>query len=148
MDRQRQQESYTQEQLVQEEEEIINRLKKIRVMRGLNPVPQVEDFKKEEHVVDAQFRRLDPDTGQEEGVLDDLALIGFREVLSNPGDAAAQVAFLKNLKNRPDIIEKVKESVLTEEFLEKAMIAVAGGMIGFWGRGALDRKLKGFSDLL
>lgn len=142
------QESYTQEQLEESEKELLMKLKKIRVMRGLNPVPRQDEMEEQKEVIEAQFKRLDPETGQEQGVLDDLAQIGFREVLSNPSDPSAQVAFLKNLQKRPDLIEKVKESVLTEEFLEKAMIGFGGAFVGFYARGVLDRKLKGFMDLL
>lgn len=142
------QESYTQEQLEESEKELIKKLKKVRTMRGLSPVPRQDEMEEHKEIIEAQFKRLDPETGQEQGVLDDLSAIGFREVLANPSDAAAQVAFLKNLKNRPDLINKVKESVLTEEFLEKAMIGLGGVAIGFYGRGVLDRRLKGFMDLL
>lgn len=145
-----QQETYTQEQLENEEKELIRKLKKIRSARGANPIPSHEEMQEEKKTIDASYRRLDPDTGKEQGVLDDLASIGFRDVLANPSDPSAQVAFLKNLKNRPDLIEKVREGVLTEEFLEKAMIAFGGAAVGFWARGQLDKKFKGLldSDLL
>lgn len=144
-----QQDIYTQEQLEQEEQEIIKKLKKIRAMRGVNPIPSTNEMEsKEEKVIDAQYRRLDPETGQEQGVLDDLAKIGFREVLANPSDPAAQIAFLKNLKNRPDIIEKTKEAVMSEEFLKDSMIALGGAFVGFWARGKLDKHFKGFDELL
>jgi len=119
-------------QLDEEERELVRRLKEIqRVKKAASPAS-------EDAPIDVQYRRIDPDTNQETSVLDDLGQMGFRDVLSDPTNPVRSVNFLKNLKERPDIIEKVKRQLTTEEFLEKAALVTGGAILGYWLKGKKD----------
>lgn len=142
---QEQVESYRQEDLEELEKELLKKIKTVRKMRGVNPIPSSEEMAEKKEILDVPYRRIDME-GKETSVMDDLASIGIRDVLANPSDPAAQVAFLKNLKQRPDIVQKVREGMINEEFLEKALIALSGAAVGFYARGALEKKFKGILD--
>lgn len=120
----------TTRQLNDEERDLVRRLK------------EIQKVKKAEHIddapIEAQYRVIDPDTHQETSVLDDLGQMGFRDVLMEPTNPIRTVNFLKNLKGRPDIIEKVKRQLTTEEFLEKAALVTGGAILGYWLKGKRD----------
>lgn len=119
-------------QLDDEERELVRRLKEIqRVKKAASPAS-------EDAPIDVQYRRLDPETHQETSVLDDLGQMGFRDVLAEPTNPIRTVNFLKNLRERPDLIEKVKRQLTTEEFLEKAALVTGGAILGYWLKGKKD----------
>ncbi len=120
------QEQVTEEDILNREQELVEELIKLRKLRGM---------RKEPEVIDAEYKRLDPDTGEETSILDDLGQIGFREVLIDPKNPTATVGFLKNLQQRPDLIKKAKKQLSSEDFLEKVLITSGGAILGWYLRG-------------
>ena len=124
----------TTRQLDNEERELVRRLREIQKVKKV----EAQQGHENDAPIEAEYRRLDPDTHQETSVLDDLGQMGFRDVLAEPTNPVRTVNFLKNLRERPDIIEKVKRQLTTEEFLEKAALVTGGAILGYWLRGKKD----------
>lgn len=122
------------QQLDSEEQELVRRLKEIQKIRKLEEI----QTGKQDAPIDVQYRRIDPETQQETSVLDDLGQMGFRDVLAEPTNPVRTVNFLKNLKDRPDVIDKVKRQLTTEEFIEKAALVAGGAILGYWLKGKRD----------
>lgn len=119
-------EQVTEEDILNREQELVEELIKLRKLRGM---------RKEPEVINAEYRRLDPDTGEETNILDDLGQIGFREVLLDPKNPTATIGFLKNLQQRPDLIKKAKKQLSSEDYLEKVLFSAGGAVLGWYLRG-------------
>lgn len=126
-------EQYTEEQILELEKELTDKLRKLREAR-LSKKPQ--------ETVDVEYRRLDPVTREETTLIDDLSSIGFREFAADPKNPAKALALAKNLKERPDIVKKLKKKMTSEDFVEKAIVTVGGAIFGYYLRGEVDKWRK------